>query len=120
LCAAISAASKGNVKIALLESSPKEWRGGNSQHTRNLRSMHDAPTDVLVESYSEDEFFEDVFKVTKGQTNEEYARFVISHTPQAVEFAKKYGVRFQPSMRGTLHLGRTNAFFLGGGKSLVN
>ncbi|EPZ1026037.1 FAD-dependent tricarballylate dehydrogenase TcuA [Campylobacter coli] len=120
LCAAISAASKGNVKIALLESSPKEWRGGNSQHTRNLRSMHDAPTDVLVESYSEDEFFEDVFKVTKGQTNEEYARFVISHTPQAVEFSKKYGVRFQPSMRGTLHLGRTNAFFLGGGKSLVN
>ncbi len=120
LCAAISAASKGNLKIALLESSPKEWRGGNSQHTRNLRSMHNAPTDVLTQIYSEDEFFEDVFKVTKGQTNEEYARFVISHTPQAVEFAKKYGVRFQPSMRGTLHLGRTNAFFLGGGKSLVN
>lgn len=120
LCAAISAASKGNLKIALLESSPKEWRGGNSQHTRNLRSMHNAPTDVLTQIYSEDEFFEDVFKVTKGQTNEEYARFVISHTPQAVEFAKKYGVRFQPSMCGTLHLGRTNAFFLGGGKSLVN
>ncbi|AXL46616.1 tricarballylate dehydrogenase [Campylobacter jejuni] len=121
LCAAIAAASKKeNIKIALLESSPKEWRGGNSQHTRNLRSMHDKPTDVLTQSYSEDEFFEDVFKVTKGQTNEEYARFVISRTPKAVEFAKKYGVRFQPSMRGTLHLGRTNAFFLGGGKSLVN
>lgn len=121
LCAAISAASANrNLKIALLESSAKEWRGGNSQHTRNLRSMHNAPTDVLTDSYSEDEFFEDVFKVTKGQTNEEYARFVISHTPQAVEFAKKHGVRFQPSMRGTLHLGRTNAFFLGGGKALIN
>ncbi|WP_297192055.1 FAD-dependent tricarballylate dehydrogenase TcuA [uncultured Campylobacter sp.] len=120
LCAAISAASKGSLKIAVLESSSKQWRGGNSQHTRNLRSMHNEPTDVLTDSYSEDEFFEDVFKVTKGQTNEEYARFVISRTPQAVEFAKKYGVRFQPSMRGTLHLGRTNAFFLGGGKSLVN
>ncbi|HFU3524744.1 TPA: FAD-binding protein [Campylobacter jejuni] len=89
LCAAIAAASKKeNIKIALLESSPKEWRGGNSQHTRNLRSMHDEPTDVLTQSYSEDEFFEDVFKVTKGQTNEEYARFVISRTPKAVEFAK--------------------------------
>ena len=120
LCAAISAASKGALKIALLESSPKKWRGGNSQHTRNLRSMHNEPTDVLTDSYSEDEFFDDVFKVTKGQTNEEYARFVISRTPEAVNFAKKYGVRFQPSMRGTLHLGRTNAFFLGGGKSLVN
>lgn len=121
LCAAISAIESGkNIKVALLESSPIKWRGGNSQHTRNLRSMHDAPTDVLIQVYSEDEFFDDVFKVTKGQTNEEYARFVIRRTPQAVEWAKNHGVRFQPSMRGTLHLGRTNAFFLGGGKSLVN
>lgn len=78
--------------------------------------MHDEPTDVLTQSYSEDEFFEDVFKVTKRQTNEEYARFVISRTPKAVEFAKKYGVRFQPSMRGTLRLGRTNVFL--GGENL--
>lgn len=119
LCAAITASEAGK-KVALLESSPKLWRGGNSQHTRNLRSMHDAPTDVLTGVYSEDEFFEDVYKVTKGQTNEEYARFVISHTPETVVWAKAHGVRFQPSMRGTLHLGRTNAFFLGGGKSLVN
>jgi tricarballylate dehydrogenase len=31
-----------------------------------------------------------------------------------------YGVRFQASLRGTLHLSRTNAFFLGGGKALMN
>jgi tricarballylate dehydrogenase len=30
------------------------------------------------------------------------------------------GVHFQPSLTGTLSLGRTNAFFLGGGKALVN
>jgi tricarballylate dehydrogenase len=30
------------------------------------------------------------------------------------------GVRFQPPLGGTLHLGRTNAFFLGGGKALLN
>jgi tricarballylate dehydrogenase len=29
-------------------------------------------------------------------------------------------VRFQPSLTGTLNLSRTNAFFLGGGKALVN
>jgi tricarballylate dehydrogenase len=29
-------------------------------------------------------------------------------------------VRFQPPLGGTLHLSRTNAFFLGGGKALVN
>ena len=35
-------------------------------------------------------------------------------------FMKQAGVRFQPSLTGTLNLGRTNAFFLGGGKALVN
>jgi tricarballylate dehydrogenase len=29
-------------------------------------------------------------------------------------------VRFQPSLSGTLHLSRTNAFFMGGGKALMN
>ena len=33
---------------------------------------------------------------------------------------RRQGVRFQSSLRGTLHLGRTNAFFLGGGKALMN
>ncbi len=31
-----------------------------------------------------------------------------------------HGVRFQPSLGGTLHVSRTNAFFLGGGKALIN
>ena len=30
------------------------------------------------------------------------------------------GVRFQPALSGTLSLSRTNAFFLGGGKALLN
>ena len=33
---------------------------------------------------------------------------------------RRFGVRFQSSLRGTLHLARTNAFFLGGGKALMN
>jgi tricarballylate dehydrogenase len=32
----------------------------------------------------------------------------------------KHGVRFQPSLSGALHTARTNAFFMGGGKALVN
>lgn len=31
-----------------------------------------------------------------------------------------HGVRWQPPLRGTLHLARTNLFMLGGGKALVN
>jgi tricarballylate dehydrogenase len=36
------------------------------------------------------------------------------------EWMKRQGVRFQHAMGGTLHLGRTNAFFLGGGKAMMN
>ena len=32
----------------------------------------------------------------------------------------RFGVRFQSALRGTLHLSRTDAFFLGGGKALMN
>lgn len=120
LCSAISAYEHGARNIAILESAPKEWRGGNSSHTRNIRSMHDEPTDVLTDKYSEDEFFDDVYRVTKGQTNEEMARFVIRSTVTCTKWMKEHGVRFQPSLGGTLQLGRTNAFFLGGGKALVN
>ena len=48
--------------------SAKEWRGGNSQHTRNLRCMHDAPQDVLVDAYPEEEYWQDLLKVTGGKT----------------------------------------------------
>ena len=49
LCAALMAREAG-ARVLLLESAPREWRGGNSGHTRNLRCMHDAPQDVLVEA----------------------------------------------------------------------
>ena len=119
LCSALSAREQG-ASVVLIESAPKVWRGGNSSHTRNLRCMHNAPTDVLTDAYTEDEFFQDVYRVTGGETNEEMARYVIRSTETCTGWMKKHGVRFQPSLGGTLHLGRTNAFFLGGGKALVN
>jgi tricarballylate dehydrogenase len=33
---------------------------------------------------------------------------------------RSHGVHFQPSLSGALHTARTNAFFMGGGKALVN
>jgi tricarballylate dehydrogenase len=104
----------------LVESAPRHFRGGNSRHTRNLRCMHDRPTDVLTEAYPEEEYWQDVLNVTGGQTDERLARLAIRHTDTCRAWMRKHGVRFQPSMAGTLHLSRTNAFFLGGGKALVN
>lgn len=119
LCAAISAAEQG-ARTLLLEASPKESRGGNSRHTRNFRCMHSRPVSVLTESYGEDEYFKDLLSVTGGKTSESLARLVIRESEGCLEWMGARGVRFQPSLSGTLSLSRTNAFFLGGGKALVN
>jgi tricarballylate dehydrogenase len=119
LSAALSAREMG-ASVLVLESAPKECRGGNSRHTRNLRCMHDAPTDVFFDAYREEEFFDDVVRVTGGQTNERLARMTIRASAACAGWMKSYGVRFQRSLCGTLHLDRTNAFFLGGGKALIN
>lgn len=119
LCAALTARETG-ASVLLLEAAPKEWRGGNSQHTRNLRCMHDAPQDVLVESYPEEEFWQDLWRVTEGNTNEALARLVIRTSSQCRDWMRQHGVNFQPPLSGALHVARTNAFFMGGGKALIN
>lgn len=119
LCAALTARERG-ASVILCEHAPRELRGGNSRHTRNLRCAHDAPTDVLTENYSEDEYLEDLLRVTGGVTNERLARMTIRESRHVAAWMYDRGVRFQPSLGGTLSLSRTNAFFLGGGKALVN
>lgn len=119
LCAALVARESG-ASVMLLEAAPRAWRGGNSSHTRNLRCMHDAPQDVLTDAYPEEEFWEDLKKVTGGITDEKLARLAIRESSRCRDWMRKHGVHFQPSLSGTLHLSRTNAFFMGGGKALVN
>ena len=113
-------AREAGVSVLLLEAAPREWRGGNSAHTRNLRCMHDAPQDVLTETYPEEEFWQDLLKVTGGRTNEALARVTIRASAHCRDWMRRHGVLFQPSLSGTLQLSRTNAFFMGGGKALVN
>lgn len=119
LCAALMAREAG-ASVLMLEASPREWRGGNSQHTRNLRCMHDAPQDVLIDAYPEEEYWQDLLKVTGGLTDEHLARLTIRASSNCRDWMRKHGVHFQPPLSGALHVARTNAFFMGGGKALVN
>lgn len=119
LCAAITAAEAG-ARVLILEGAPKTYRGGNSRHTRNFRCMHRGPVSVLTGSYEEEEYFHDLMLVTKGKTDEALARMTIRNSEECLPWMEAHGVRFQPSLSGTLSLSRTNAFFLGGGKALVN
>ena len=119
LCAAIEAAEAG-ARVLMLEAAPKPYRGGNSRHTRNFRCMHREPLSVLTDSYEEDEYYDDLLRVTKGKTDEDLARMTIRESETCLPWMERHGVAFQPSLSGTLSLSRTNAFFLGGGKALVN
>jgi tricarballylate dehydrogenase len=119
LCAAIVARRAG-ASVLVLEAAPKFYRGGNTRHTRNMRCAHDAATETLSGPYFEDEFWDDLLRVTEGNTDEALARFMISQSKEVLEWMPQQGVRFQPSLGGTLSLGRTNSFFLGGGRTMLN
>ena len=119
LCAGISARDRG-ARVLILESSPREFRGGNSRHTRNMRCVHNVPTSILTEAYTEDEYLADLLRVTKGRTDEDLARLAIRISSSLPDWLMTLGARFQPSLKGALHVSRTNAFFLGGGKALIN
>ena len=119
LCAAITARERG-ASVAIVECAPLHMRGGNSRHTRNLRASHLGPTATMTDTYDTDEYWNDLARVTDGQTNPELAHLMIRESEPLVEWLSNRGVRFQPALRGTLGLSRTNAFFLGGGKALLN
>ena len=119
LCAAISARHAG-ASVLVLEGAPKFYRGGNTRHTRNMRCAHDAATEILTGPYTEQEFWDDLLRITGGQTDEELARFMIAESKDILNWIVEQGVRWQPSLGGTLSLGRTNSFFLGGGRAMLN
>ncbi len=119
LCAAISA-RRGGASVLVLEAAPKFYRGGNTRHTRNMRCAHDSATEILTGPYTEEEFWEDLLRVTGGNTDEQLARFMIRESKEVLDWIVEQGVRWQPSLGGTLSLGRTNSFFLGGGRAMLN
>jgi tricarballylate dehydrogenase len=119
LCAAISARREG-ASVLVVEGAPKFYRGGNTRHTRNMRCAHDSATATLSGPYSEEEFLQDLLLVTGGNTDRDLARLMIHDSKSMLDWIQEQGVRFQPSLGGTLSLGRTNSFFLGGGRAMLN
>jgi tricarballylate dehydrogenase len=119
LCAAISARECG-AEVVLLECAPKHFRGGNSRHTRNMRLMHETVYDPFTGTYPEEEYWNDFQRATGGRADPELARLTIHESAGCVKWMKDRGVRFQKALTGVLHTARTNAWFLGGGKALIN
>ena len=119
LCAAITAARAGRTVI-VLEAAPKFYRGGNTRHTRNVRVAQAGAVEHMSGVYEPEEFYDDLQRVTDGQTDEALARLTIERSAELPHWLKEQGVLFGPPLGGTLSLGRTNAFFLGGGRGELN
>ncbi|MGH9354997.1 MAG: FAD-dependent tricarballylate dehydrogenase TcuA [Terriglobia bacterium] len=119
LCAAL-AARHAVQKVLLLERSPEHMRGGNTRHTRNIRCAHAAADQYFSGPYSEEEMLEDLNGVTGGPANLDLAKLAIWESSKLPGWMSEHGVSWQQPLAGTLHLGRTNRWFLGGGKALVN
>ena len=106
--------------MLVLECATKDFRGGNSRHTRDIRYMHKAATGFVTGAYGEEEFWRDLLGVTGGATNERLARLTIRESETLGDWMPANGVRWQKPLRGTLHLTRSNLFMLGGGKAMMN
>jgi tricarballylate dehydrogenase len=112
-------------RVLLLERATAALRGGNTRHTRNVRCVHDTGDLFTPGSYSYDELWRDLCAVGDGAVgdgaaDEELAALTVRSSASVPDWMSARGVRWQPPLTGTLHLGRTNRFFLGGGKALVN
>jgi tricarballylate dehydrogenase len=118
LVAAIAAEEAG-CRVLVLERAPVHMRGGNSRHTRNIRCIHEADS-YNSGAYHYDELWKDLCNAGEGPNNEELASFTVRDSATMPAWMWDHGARWQQPLHGTLHLGRTNRFFLGGGKALIN
>src|ERR1700676_142704 len=107
-------------RVLMLERAPEHMRGGNTRHTRNIRCTHSAADQYFSGPYSEQEHLEDLIGVTGGPANLDLAKLAVRESSKLPEWMSAHGVHWQQPLAGTLHLGRTNRWFLGGGKALLN
>jgi tricarballylate dehydrogenase len=117
LCAAMTAKESVG-SVLLIEKSPQESRGGNSKYTRDIRCGAEGISEST--RYSKEEFTEDLLRVTGRETNLELADLTVEQSFNIPDWMTKHGVKWQSQLRGTLQLNRTNRFFIGGGKALVD
>lgn len=116
--AAMAADDRG-ARVLILERAPLPMRGGNTRHTRNIRCVH-RQDEFNAGDYCFDELWADLCGVGTGPSDEELAHFTVRDSETIPAWMAAHGARWQRPLSGTLQLGRTNRFFLGGGKALLN
>ena len=110
LCAAIAAREKG-ASVLVLERGPKQKRGGNSFFTDgairtayngldDIRKIIPSMTDedaekIHVPVYSETEYYEDLMRVTKGQSDPQLAKQLVTQSYKTIQWMQGHGIEFE-------------------------
>ena len=111
LCAAL-AAREGGSSVLVLERAPYDERGGNSTYTAGaMRVAYRGVEDILELSpeltpqdlettdfgtYTEDEFFDDMARVTEHRTDPELTDILVKRSFDTLRWMRSKGVKFLP------------------------
>lgn len=111
LCAALAAEERG-ATVVVLERAPHDERGGNSRFTAgairfayrdvdDLRQVMPDLTDDEIAltdfgAYTEDQFFDDMFRVTRYRTDPVLCEMLVRRSFETMKWLRGNGVRFQP------------------------
>jgi tricarballylate dehydrogenase len=111
LCAALSARAAG-ASVTLIERAPEAERGGNSRFTEgSMRFAFNGRDDLfkivpdLTEdeknntdfgAYTEDQFFDDIARVTDFRSDPDLAELLVKRSYDAVSWLRSNGLRFMP------------------------
>jgi tricarballylate dehydrogenase len=110
-CAALSAEENG-AKVLILECSPEELNGGNSRFTagairfayNGIDDLRDVMPDLSEQeiamtdfgTYSEDQFFDDMFRVTQYRTDPDLCELLVRRSFSTIKWMREKGLRFVP------------------------
>jgi tricarballylate dehydrogenase len=111
LCAALSA-SESAARVLVIECAPEAERGGNSRFSAGGMRVAYRGVDDLVRlmpdlteedkaitdfgAYPEDQFYDDLCRVTQYHTNPKLAETLVSRSFETLNWMREKGVRFTP------------------------
>ena len=110
-CAALAAQETG-AHVVIFERAPEAENGGNSRFTagairfayRGVDDLREIMPDLSQEeidrtdfgTYTEDQFFDDMFRMTRFRSNPTLCEILVRRSFDAVKWLRSKGVRFQP------------------------
>ena len=110
-CAALAAREKG-ASVIVLERAPEAENGGNSRFTagairfayRGVDDLREVMPDLTADeiantdfgTYTEDQFFEDMFRVTRYRTDPALCERLVKSSFSTMKWLRSKGVRFVP------------------------